>query len=287
MTLGGVIKSVYEELGEPSDLNPATVGIPKLRNAVNDAQDVIAQWIDDRGRKVYFREMDAQIGFETVVKTGTLGTQASQKIIVLPSAASPARYVDWVLTVGGESRKVLFSGVSGLFDELTVNKAFTGVLDGASYILSKVEYHFTGIDAIDTDGLRVAEILRIFDSDSETELEETATRDYLFGAGSGVPRQWRHKGSGLLFDVAPNEVRHYVLHVKRLPTKLEDQTDLIDLPEAFIQPLVLRTVWWGYRRMQDFQAAYATKKEFQELMTRLATASWLSEGADYFTVRNR
>jgi hypothetical protein len=90
-----------------------------------------------------------------------------------------------------------------------------------------------------------------------------------------------------MFDIAPESARKYLLHVVKLPMRVDSQTDEIELPEAFCQAVQLRMVWWGYRRMQDFQAAYATKKDFEDLMTQLATASWLNGEPDYFTVRSR
>lgn len=289
MTLGAIIKRVWEELGEPSDLNPATVGIPKLREAVNDSQDVIAQWIDDRGRKVFFREMDAQFGFNTVVETGTLNAQTSMKTITLPVTSLPSlgRYNRWVMRIGSDSRTVIWSAVSGASNLVTVSKAFPQDVSGMDYLLSKVDYQFEGLDAIDTEGMRTMEVLRVFDSEDENQLDKVAGRDYLFGASVGKPGGWRNRNTGILFDIAPEISRHYFVHVKKLPSTLNDQTDETDLPDAFVQALILRTVWWGYRRMQDFQAAYTTKKEFTELMTRLATASWMSEDPDYFTVRSR
>lgn len=289
MTLGTVIQRAWEELGEPSDLDPKTVGVQKFRDAANEAQDVIAMWIDDRGRKVFFREFEDSVDFETVVLTGTLEAQGSQSTIVMPVSveATLGRYAGWVLAAGGEARRVALSTVVGGRATLTVNGPFTVDLTDAAFTLSKVEYRFEGDgDVIETEK-RVVEIRKVYDLVDGVMLDEVAASEQLMDVDVGVPGSWKHRGSGVAFDVAPTETRRYRLFVVRLPTKLVDQSSLIEVPEAFAQALVMRVVWWGYRRMQDFQAAYATKREFQELMTRLATASWLNGEPDYFTVRSR
>lgn len=289
MTAGALIQKAWEELGEPSDLSPATVGVPKLLEAVNDAQDVVAQWIDNRGRKCYFREMEGSFQFPSVVLTGTFDIEASGTSVTLPGTvvASLGRFVRWVLTVGSESRDVLASVVTGGRNVLTVSEAFSVPLLAATFSLGKREYHFTGLDALDTDGVRVVEVNRIFDIATGSQLTIAPSAEHLTTIASGTPSVWRHRNSGIVFDVAPTAERYYLAHVMRLPNKVNEQTDELDLPDAFMQAILLRIVWWGYRRMQDFQAAYSTKKDFEELMTRLATASWLSNEPDYFTVRDR
>jgi hypothetical protein len=289
LTAGTLIQKVWEELGEPSDLNPATVGVPKLLDAVNDAQDVVAQWIDNRGRKCFFREMECEVRFSTLVETGTFTEEASGVAITLPVTVTPVlgRFVRWVLTTGGETRDVVASGVTGGRNVLTVASAFSNLLLDGIFVLAKREYQLTGLDALDTGGQRLVEIQRIFDAETGTRLEEAASADQMMIVSSGTPGTWRHRGSGIVLDAAPPAARMYIVHAVRLPTRVTEQTDIIELPDAFCQALHMHVVKWGYRRMQDFQAAYATKKEFEELMTRLATASWMSNEPDYFTVRSR
>lgn len=290
MTAGAIIQKTWEELGEPSDLNPATVGVPKFLTALNDAQDVVAQWIDNRGRKVFFRELYDAVPFTSVVETGTMTDEASTTTVLLPVsvALAPGRFVNWVLKINGESRTVLLSLASGGQNQLIVSSAFGSAVLDQDFILAKRVYRFGGDDdVIDAGDVRVSEVERVFDQATGVQLTEVASRDYLAVPLVGVPGQWRHAGLGVMFDIAPESAREYLLHVVKLPNKVNSQTDEIELPEAFCQAVQMRMVWWGYRRMQDFQAAYASKKEFEEMMTRLATASWLNSEPDYFTVRSR
>jgi len=290
MTAGAIIQKTWEELGEPSDLNPATIGVPKFINALNDAQDVVAQWIDNRGRKVFFRELYDSVQFKTVVLTGVMDQEAVGASIIVPVAVvplAPGRYVDWIVRINGESRLVLASLASGGQNLLMLSSGFGSDVLGQDFVLAKRVYRLAGDDAVETGDVRVAEIERLFDMADGTQLTEVASRDFLTTPIVGVPGQWRHVGTGVMFDVAPETERTYLMHVVKLPNRVNGQTDQIELPEAFCQAVQMRMVWWGYRRMQDFQAAYASKKEFEEMMTRLATASWLNTEPDYFSVRSR
>ena len=290
MTAGILIQRVWEELGEPSDLSPATVGVPKMLDAVNDAQDVVAQWIDNRGRKCFFRELEDSFRFSTLVENGTFTDEALGVTVTLPAtvAESLGRYQGWVLVVGSDVRDVVSSAVTGGRNVLTLASALTaGILTGETFTLAKREYHLTGVDALDVDEMRIVEMVRVFDVETGIQLDEAASADQMMTPTSGTPGLWRHRGSGLVFDAAPPVSRTYIVHVVRLPTRVLEQTDVLDLPDAFCQAVMMHVVKWGYRRMQDFQAAYATKKDFEDLMTRLATASWMSNEPDYFTVRSR
>lgn len=291
MNLSTAMTQVWEALGEPSDLNPAKSGVTKLRDAINDAQDVVAMWIADNGRKVMFRELEDRLQVTTVVEAGTLeaGQPSPYKVVTMPAAlaANLGRFVDWVLTVGNESRKVVVSAVTGGRNVLTLSSGFTVDPSSTAYVLSKPWYQFSGTDAVALGGMRIAEIQRIVDLETGTELEEAAGRDYLIDPVAGDPGSWRHDGKGFRFDSAPQAARKYDVCVTRYPALLEDQTDEIGLPDAFAQAVVLRAVWWGFRRLQDFQAAYATKLEFKEMMTRLATSATLNGEPDYFTLRSR
>ena len=289
MTAGSLIQKAWEELGEPSDINPATVGVPKLLSALNDAQDVVAQWIDDRGRKVYFRELEDEVQFTTVVLTGTLDTEAVGRAITMPNSIPlvVGHFQNWILKVGSESRTVLASLVLDGRVTLTVSQAFSSDVLGLDYVLAKRDYQLVGVDAIDTGDVRVSEIVRVFDMEDGALLDKAASREFMTNASTGVPGAWRNSNRGLLFDAAPETERTYVMQVVKLPLKIEAQTDEIQLPDAFTQAVLSRLVWWGWKRAQDFQAAFSAKKDFNELMTRLATAIWLSNEPDYFTVRNR
>jgi len=290
MTAGAVIQKTWEELGEPSDLNPATIGVPKFINALNDAQDIVAQWIDNRGRKVFFRELYDSVQFKTIALTGVMGEEAVGSSIVVPVAEvplAPGRFVDWIVRINGESRLVLASLASGGQNLLMLSSSFSQPVLGQDFVLAKRVYRLAGDDAVETDEIRVAEIERLFDLSDGTQLTEVASRDFLTSPTIGVPGQWRHVGTGVMLDVAPETERSYLMHVVKLPRRVMGQTDEIELPEAFCQAVQMRMVWWGYRRMQDFQAAYASKREFEEMMTRLASASWLNNEPDYFTVRSR
>lgn len=291
MTLDTAINQAWEALGEPSDLNPSKVGIDRLRDAANDAQDVLAMWVDNRGRRVRFRELEAMVPFTTVVYSDTLtDVPATAKAIKMPVSVLPSlgRFDRWILKIGDEARKVVTSVVSGGQNVLNIGEAFSTTPAGTeTFTLSKVEYQFTGVDAIDTNGVRVVEVQRVFDPEQDSMLEEVGTREFLYAPGMGTPSTWRHANRGVQFDVAPDVERSYEMHVTRMPTLVDQLTDEFELPEAFCQAIVLRMVWWGFRRMQDFQAAYATKQEFSELMMRLASAYTLNEEPDYFTVRSR
>jgi hypothetical protein len=288
MTLSAVTTQVWEALGEPSDLNPSSVGVARLREAINDAQDAIAMWTDNRGRKVPFRELEDVLRFTSVVETGTLETQSSLSSITLPNAVPGAlgRYTGWMIRINGETRRVVSSTIVVGANVLGLGAPLTVSASDADYELAKVAYELSGTDAIDTD-MRIMEIQRVFDPEAGAMLDEVGTRDFLYASGMGVPGSWAHWRQGILFDVAPETARTYELHVTRLPTTVAQQTDVLEMPDTFCQAIVLRATWWGFRRMQDFNAAYATKREFEEMMMRMASSRSLNEEPDYFTVRSR
>ena len=200
MTLNAASVQIWEALGEPSDLNPSTVGVTKLRDAVNEAQDAVAMWIDDRGRKPYFRESQAQVLFSTTVESGTLGVQTGQTI-TLPLTVNPelGKYVGWVLKIGNEVRGVVASLVSGGQNVLSVNEAFSSDVSGLDYLISKRHYTLAEMGGT----VRIVEALQVFDVESSTELSEVSYRDALMVPSVGIPSSWRHGSGGVVFDSAP------------------------------------------------------------------------------------
>jgi len=285
MTLGNAIREVWEMLGEPSDLNPTvngsvsltTAAAVRIAAALNDAQDAIATWILPSGRRLKFRCLEKSISFEPKIVTGTLGVMSSDwKILELPpslATSTSGRFEGWFASVNGVHRRILRHTVVGGLAQIILDKAFTEDPTGLELTLRQRVLRFgSGVDDVQ-NASRPCEVLYVIDSETGQPVDREYAKNFLpaLTAAVGVPGSFSKYGNGIVLDCAPETSRSYELYYVGYPVQASSLDEEFMLPEAFHQAIVLRATWWGFRRYSESTTAYATKRDFMELMQSLQT----------------
>jgi len=282
---GDAILELWRRLGEPSDFNPgpcttvagiAAAGLP-IRDALNQAQDVVASWKDAMGRRIRFRCLEDSFFFDSViVPVDAFPAQSggtSWKVLTLPATLTSGisnRFANWTLLFSdGRSFRVTQSNATTL--TLAV-AATTTTVAGLVATLSKRVYE---INTGTTDAIsylrRKLELDEVIDLTQQVQLE-LAADDEHFVATAGtvsVPGLWSKRGGKIEFATAPTDVRSYEVRLTRYPRQCIGVDDNYELPDAFQQAMLLRGEWWGNGMLQEPQMAYAKKRDLVELMMQL------------------
>ena len=314
MRCGDAVVELWHRLGDPSDFNPGpcavgtailAAGLP-LRDALNGAQDVVSMWIVSNVRRIRFRELEDSFFFDSkVIDSSTLtvpsyfaAQAAPYKVLSLPANVSGAnnRFANWVLSVGGEQHRVLRSytdtGVDYIVLDTPVGSGGTLVWTTTAVVLSKRVYAIDGGGPDDiVYGRRVIELCDVIDLTQKTELELAQSDDHFLSSSSTalVPTEWSKRGGNMNFGSAPIDVRSYEVRVVRHPLACVGVDDIYELPDVWLQAMLLRAEVWGNGMLQEPQMAYAKKRDFVELMSQLRDEIDLESDyeQDYFRIRPR
>lgn len=302
MTLQEMIREVWEMISEPSDLDPyiggnidlASTGAQRIRDAINNAQRVVASWKFPAGPRLRFRELEDKINFTSEVLTGTLdaGSVSPYTTVTFTgTTAASGYYDDWVLTVGGSSVRVTSSILTAPTTQtLYLAPGFTFDPSSTAFTLARQSYRLT---VAGDEGIAYAnsllEIGQLFDITESSELDIEDTKLKPVETVTGTPGTFIKISKGFTFDVAPDAEHSYQLFVTRYPLDLTALTDECELPEAFHEAVILRAIWWGYRRYQENADAYSVKRDLDDLLARLRTSyDYESETHNaYWKVRSR
>lgn len=302
MTLSEMIREVWEMAGEPSDLRPTTAGVvdlattgaQRIRDALNNAARVVSTWKFPQGPRVRFREMEDFVDFTSSFLTDTLpaGQSSPYSIISLPASfgLTDNQYDDWILTVNGASRRVLYNVVITGTNYAYMSSPFPTDPSGLTCTMSRQTYQMstTGTLGI-TYAYSPIEVTQVYDLADGGELEIGDQKTKIVEAVIGTPGSYIKVSRGFTFDVAPSEERKYRVYLYRYPVEMTQLTDECELPEAFHEAVILRALWWAYRRMQENADAYSVKRDLDDLLARLRTSiDFESEVHNaMFTFRNR
>ena len=295
MTLEEIMREVWVNLGEPTDIDPETdtsyQGGPILRWVANEAQRQIAVWKDFvSGRRVRFRELFASEFFRMITRSGTLAAAPLGPTALDLDDGSPIvgdinqRYKGWVIEVRGQRRLIVdhsednvitvfpaFSPEPEIGDEFKLYKRFSWMLrPGAQY----AEDHLTlpGVNRERAEG-NLVEILKITDLQDKRALIKAPRGENFAKDMDSVsfPRLWYRFGNKLVFDAAPPEERWYDMEYYRLPGDMVGLEDMPEIPEMFHYALVLWGTEWGMRRARENSEKYATGQDLQRFMRTMLT----------------
>jgi len=294
MTLSLLRNEIWQQIGEPSDLDPSSDtqynSGPLLNFVVNEAQRYIAFWRNPKtGANFYFKNLFGRMNFEHQIITGTLDADSTSTTIVLPSGSSTTDdyYNDWVVTVGSENKLLVDYDGSSLTGTLPTSWSTTPE-SGDTYTLAKnflwllssshsfVAYHITlpsETYRYRADG-NLVDILRILDLEDNRELAISPYDETYIATltDTGTPTAYRQIGNTLYLDRVPDEDIWYRIDYLRAPTELSAATDEPEIPEEFHYGIVLWGRWWGYARQQASPEAYAAKRDLEDFLeTRTGT----------------
>lgn len=300
MTVEDMLVEIWEAIGEPTDLDPytsgsidiTTDGAVQMLRWINTAYRKIANWRFKDGTFLRFGTQRATVNFQMPLESGFCQS-GSTTVAVLPSAFATADdfYNDWLIQVESGSaadEKRYIVDYAGATQVATVNRAFSEAVDTSSYVeIVKRFVEFVEssgptasvnvpIDPINTfvQAIRVTD-LEDLDRLSLADQVENYAGDFESG---GTPEQYYFDGRKIYFDIAVDDSRWYKVDYVREVQDLSAAADEPDIPERWHEAVLLRAIWWGQRRNQDFKDAYATKRDLVDFME--TTKRNLEEGFD-------
>lgn len=293
-----MIVEVYEALGEPSDLSPYTTGTTldlaaegaiKILGWLNRAYKRILNWKFANGSQVRFPAQEGEAFFKSMVLTGTVASASSSTVVLDAGVDAEAdRYNGCIveITAGtGEGQRRLIVDFSGS-RVATIDHDWDDEPTAAStYAVYKRTYKFRDSSATDADEnislspvSEVAAISKLTDIKALSEIKRAGRIDDFPSSllTVGIPMAYIPKGSGLVFDLAPDGTIWYKLEYVRVPPALALATDEPELPDSFNEALLLYAQWIGLRRGQEWGGAYATKRDIEDVMASLKTSLEMS-----------
>lgn len=287
MTLADIEQAVYEALGDLDDLDYRTFGSAqelKLRGFVNRAYRRICSWKYPTGEHVRFPVLEKIFFLSTVVLTGTIsaGTANTATCSGAVGALPNNRYADWVLEISGGTgsgqRALVISSV-GSTGVLTVHKDWaTNPNATSTYKLYKRFYTFVeASDVTAAENIVLSPVTQIRAVQKVTDLQmpwdlHPSSRDEnfsMFLLTPSIPMSYFRRGNNLYFDMPVSTVRTYRIEANVFPDDLAAATDVPLIPAQFHEAIVLFARWIGLERNQEWQGAFATKRDLDELMQTL------------------
>lgn len=292
MTLAQLRTEIWQQAGEPSDLDPTTDvqynGGPLLTWAVNEAQRQIAFWKDPVTHAILrFRSLEGEMFTQWLTVTGTLDADGTTTTVVLPSGSvgdQDDRYNGWLITIGSDTKMVV--DYVGATLTATVHEAFTSApLTGTTFTLAKRHGIFLDashpwqVDHITLPSTtnrfqatgNLFEVLKVEDlSTQRTLVKAPRGETYLSKAfTAGDPSFWYRSGQKLMFDTAVDPARWLRLVYYRGPTDMVNATDQPELPEPFHWAMVLWGISWAARRQGETSEKWTTDSDLTSLMRSL------------------
>lgn len=288
MTLREIAIEIFEALGEPSDLDfwktrpsltsdgtieTSSVGWKRLVRVINQASLALANWKWPNGRLIRMRFSEDLASLVTSSATYTLSTVSGN--IGITSTVIPESFIGSMVT--GQTSG--FTAVLTWVANTTVQFGrMTGTPSpGETIRLSPREYRFgntAGAGVIPVKASKGAPItvveVRLADG---ALLEETPESDRFIAppVELGTPTGFYRVRNGFLFDRWPEDGIELTIRYQRQPCPLtgDDEDEEPELPAQYHYGLVLWGVWWGLRRNEESNDAYAVRKDLEDFMAKV------------------
>ena len=302
MTVQELMTRVFQLAGEPSDLCPYTVpgdpttfdvtlGVPgslPLLGWINQALLRICNWEYPDGTILRFRHLRKSLFFKSraaLVGTASAGGVDTMTIAGFGALNAVNQFSGWVLTITGGTGigqvRVVVGDTGGNPDVLQVHLDWVTVPDNTStFSLCKRFFDLVSVPVagsvtdygIPINGItQIVDVLKIRDVTTLQDMGR-AMRTDLFTAtmiNKGLPTSFLMEGSRLVFDVPFEGKRAFEIIYYSQPAPLTAITSEVGLGSPFHEAIMLWAVHSLQMRNQDFNGAYATKRDMQELMQTL------------------
>jgi hypothetical protein len=291
MTLGEIRSRIWENLGKPTNLDPATgVDRNNLTIYANEGQRAVANWKDpQRERPIRFHCLYNSFDYHSTVVTGTItavnNTTVPYSITVSGLQAEADRYNEWVVEVTsgsalGEIKYIVDNGTLGVLylqeafniapsvsDTVSVYKRFDNLLSGGHAYATEHIIIPTITDRELSTG-NFLEPLSIISLKNKNELQivEKEEKYPTSFTANGDPTTWYRYGNRIYYDKAIDSYQWFRLEYYRQPTNMLLDTDYPELPEAYHMAIVLYGTWFGLRTKMESSKAWATKQDFESTM---------------------
>jgi len=291
MTLEEIRNEIWQQIGEPTDLDPATDvqygGLPLLTWVANEGQRQIATWKD--GPRVYRHpQLYGEVFFRTYMLTDTIpdqtGLNANELLMPAACGAYDDEYNGWLVECDGVQRVIMDYNGGGMVATVDSDWDTTPAMGGVfklmtrAYLLVDSTHPWAAENIIlpaVSDRWRsegnFVEILKIEDIVNQQELVRAPrVESYLTNMTStGNPAAYFRRGNRLYFDRAPDSKLWLRMEYYRTPTNMTLATNSPEISEQFHYAICLWGQWWGYRRSGDNAAAYSVKMDLKDYMGRV------------------
>jgi hypothetical protein len=296
MTAQEIMVTAYQDAGEPSDLCPFTTpgdestfsissaGAVKLLRKLNMAVERIANWRFRNGRLLHLRGLQkrALLTIQAPIAI-TVQSATANTLVCDPSGeTAPANgFYLWTISIdagtgAGQTRTVLTS-VDSTTLALTISKDWdtnpdatsTGTLYKTFFTMYSAPTAFQTKWHLSADPIGgVMDITKIRDIETGTELVKVAREELFSGNLRSVatPTQWIAFGNELWFDGAPDEKTTLEILYQAHATAITTAADIPCVPLQYHQAVCLWLTHDIMRMNSDFDGAYATKRELEDLM---------------------
>lgn len=313
MNVQEMMIKVFQLAGEPSDLCPyVTPGDPTTFDAalgqpgslpllawINQALTRIAQWEYPDGTVLRFRHLRKNLFFKSKpAMTGDVLASTADTISIdgFNPLNRASQFNGWVLEVYDaatqNTQKRLVIATSGALAANSVLQVhqdwdFPPTVGFSTYKLYKSFFEFVptpvagSVDDYMLAGDVIEElcdVLGVRDLTGTVDLT-TAAQGERFTAtqlSKAIPTMFSMEGRQIKFDSPWDLARAYEILYYAFPKQLAAVTDVPDLPRPFHEAIVQWAVHSIQMREQDFNGAYATKRDLQELMQTLRNQGVLS-----------
>lgn len=291
MTLAEIRNEIWQQIGEPTDLDPTTDvqfnGGPLLTWVANEGQRQVATWRD--GPRVFRHpQLYGEMFFRTYMVTDTIpdqtGMAANELLLPATSGTYDDEYNGWLVDCDGVQKVIVDYNGGALTATLDSDWDTTPTTGGVfklmsrSYMLVDSTHPWASehivlpvvSDRWRTEG-NFMEILKLEDISNQQELQRAPrVESYLANMTStGDPMEYFRRGNRIYFDRAPDERLWFRMEYYRTPTDMVADDDEPEISEQFHYAVALWGLWWGYRRAGDNAAAYSCKMDLKDYMGRV------------------
>ncbi len=275
MTLSEIRNSIWDALGKPTDLDPATdvqyIGGPLLNFIVNEGQRQIAFWKDPvKQTMVRIHSLTGSLNYSSSVVAGVVATANNTvppySITVTGLGIEDDRYNDWLIVINNEARYVVdFVGATGVCyineafstapeadDVVALYKNFDLLLPSThAWVTDHIELPVT-TDIYRADG-NLFEVLSVVNLTNGSELSRSDQIEKFSGTlmNYGDPASWNLYGNKIIYNQAVDSTIWLKLEYYRYPMAMTLADDVPEIPEVYHYGIVLWGIWHGLIRTRE------------------------------------
>lgn len=290
MTFIELKNRIWDALGKPSDLDPATDiqynNGPLLDFFVNEGQRQIAFWRDPiLRRRVQIRSLFGSLNYCSTVLADAIAAVNNDTFpyyIDLTSAdQNDDQYNDWLMVINGEA--VLITDYDGANRRAYIHKVFETAPEIADTVDLYKNFDFL-VNAghawvaqhislpVETDIYRATgnliEVLSITDLTNKKVLKRAVKhKEYIGNVESyGDPTEWYRYGNRLVYDYHVDSDLWFKMEYYRAPTEMTDDADEPEIPLLYHMGIVLWGIWNGLIRTKEASMTQLAWKNLVDFM---------------------
>lgn len=281
MTLNEMILEVWQNVGEPTDIDPTdgtanptasniddtSKGYTRITRALNQAQLAMVTYRFPRGRLFRWNGGYLTTAITVAKTTDTLDTDIAADDLVASTnlSGSDDDWNGWIIRIGTEVRRVIDSTAGG---DLTVRYPFSVAHDSGDTVeLAEMPLSLPS---------NLWVVRKILDYTGASLEPAPRTMDLMSGDPiDGDPSYWFRQNQNLYFDsVYFDGTRNYTVQYRRFPLDMS-ATQESEIPANFHWGLVLWAAGWGQWRQQDSNERKNLRDDFHEFMRVTQTESMM------------